>query len=204
MTRTKKTTKWLLPAALLLLLALVFTGVPAYAAEPEAGDGTTGTTEANVSFEAGELKIDSAPVLNFGSHAISHEEQAYAAEGAGANLQVSDLRGKGSGWNLYVALSGFRLEETDGPTLKAASIHFTSPTVTAVNGTVGAPPEAVAQVDLSSDSTETLMWQAASGRGMGVWNLGWNADDITLRVKPGTAEEGNSVATLTWSLQTTP
>ncbi|MDL2327845.1 WxL domain-containing protein [Ruminococcaceae bacterium OttesenSCG-928-A11] len=202
MTKTKRVTKWMLPAALLLLLALVFTSVPAHAAGAEEG-ASTDTTEANVSFEAGALKIDSAPVLNFGNHAISHEEQAYQAEGA-ANLQVSDLRGKGTGWDLYVALSGFKLAESDGPTLKAASIHFASPKVTAVNGTVGAPPAAKAEVSLSSDNTETLLWQAKTGEGMGVWSLGWEASNITLKVKPGTAEEGNSVATLTWSLQSTP
>lgn len=210
MTTTKnsrKNIKWLplliagLMAAGLMAGCLLFAGVPALAAEP---GPTTGETEASVSFTAGELKLDSVPALDFGIHGISHEEQVYSAVTAGPNVQVSDLRGKGTGWDLFASLSPFAEEEGGGPTLKAASISLTDPGVTPVNGTVGNAPVAEANVTLDSDSTETPLLRAGTDAGMGVWSLGWSPESIKLTVLPGTAQEGKSVATLTWSLQATP
>jgi len=200
MTKVKNQIRWLLPAAVLLILALVFASVPVYAAE---GDDTTDETEASVSFTAGELKLESVPMLNFGSHDISHEEQVLEAVNVSPNVQVSDLRGNGNGWDLVVSLTPFQLNG-GGQTLQAASIQFDSPVVSAVNGNVGTPPSAVSRITLTSDSTETPVMSAESGEGMGVWSLGWDNEDVKLTVKPGTAQEGTSVATLNWSLQTTP
>lgn len=207
MIKSKKKTFWLLPTVVLMLLAFMFTTIPVHAAgEDEDGSSTdtTGQTEASVSFTAGELKLESAPVLDFGSHPISNVEQTYAAESVSPNVQVSDLRGGGNGWELYVSLSPFALEGSGTTTLKAATIRFTSPTVSALNSTVGTPPSAAADVILTSDSTETPILTAEANEGMGVWGLVWSAANTTLTVKPGTAQEGKSVASLTWTLQNTP
>lgn len=204
MTRVRKPIRWLLPAVALLLFALVSTGVPVHAAEGGEDAATTGETEASVSFTAGKLKLDSVPVLDFGQHPISPEAQEYEAVSMAPNVQVSDLRGSGGGWDLLVSLSAFQMQEGGSATLKAASIHFTAPTVSAVNGTIGTPPSAVSDITLTSDDTETPVLTADSGEGMGLWGLGWNTSDVTLAVKPGTAQEGTSVAVLTWSLQSTP
>lgn len=201
MTKTNNTIKWLLPAVALLLSAILFAGMPAYAVE---ASNTTGETEATVSFTAGELKLETVPMLDFGGHDISNEQQEYAATSVSPDVKVSDLRGKGTGWNLFVSLSSFKLESDSSETLKAASIQFTSPSVDALNGTVGTKPAAGENLVLTSDNTETPVWTAASGQGMGVWGLGWAKENVKLNVKPGTAEEGKSVASLTWSLQTTP
>lgn len=161
-----------------------------------------GETEASVNFTAGELKLVSTPFIDFGDQDITSEEAEYAASSVTPVTQVSDLCGSGSGWDLNVALSPFTLDEGGGATLKAATI--TNPKVEAVNGNLGTPPSAKTDVVLDSDGTETPVWNAGTQAGMGVWNLNWNAADTKLTVKPGTAQEGRSVATLTWSLQTTP
>lgn len=204
MTKTKKTVQRLAVFATLLLMAFLFTALPVYAAGEEPNPDTTGETEASVQFTAGELKLLQVPVLNFGNHPIADTEQSYQAVSAGPNTQVSDLRGSGLGWNLVVSLSSFHLEEGGGPTLQAATIQITSPKVAAVNGNVGTPPAAVAQLTLTSDGTETPVLEAGNGTGMGVWELVWTPANTTLTVKPGTAQQGKSVATLNWSLQSTP
>lgn len=205
MTRVKQTFRWLVPTVALLVFALLFVGLPVHAAEgaPEE-DGSSSETEASVTFTAGELKLLAVPVLEFGSHPVSATEQQYQAVSVSPNVLVSDLRGNGGGWELMVSLSPFQLNGDGGLTLKAASIHIANPTVSAVNGNLGTPPIPIADITLTSDGTETPVLKAGTGEGMGVWALQWNAADTTLIVKPGTAQEGHSLATLNWSLHAAP
>lgn len=166
--------------------------------------GRTGSTEASISFTAGTLRLVSVPVLDFGTQNVSAAEETYEAVQVSSPVQVSDLRGNGKGWELLVSLSEFMQEDGVTPTLKAAGIEVSSPTVSAVNGNLGTPPAAPANLVLTSDDTQTQIWSADVNEGMGVWDLVWDAADTKLRVKPGTSQEGKSVATLTWTLQTTP
>lgn len=187
-------------AAILLMAAGT---IPAYA--EETGDnGRTGSTEASISFTAGTLRLASVPVLDFGSQNVSAEEETYRAANISSPIQVSDLRGSGKGWELLVSLSEFTLEDGVTPTLKAAGIEISAPTVMAVNGNIGTPPSTPVNLVLTSDNTETRIWTADVNEGMGVWDLVWHEDNTRLRVKPGTAQEGTSAATLTWTLQTAP
>lgn len=200
MTKTQKTFRWMRPMiALMLFASLFFATMPVFAA-----DDTTAETEASVEFTAGELKLISAPIIDFGSHDISNVEQTYEAASISTNVRISDLRGSGEGWDLMVSLSPFILEDLDEETLQASYISIASPDVKAVNGNAGAPPAAKDSVTLTSDSTETLVLEAGSDEGMGVWDLEFSTENTTLTVKPGTAKEGASTAVLTWSLQSTP
>ncbi|MDL2219891.1 WxL domain-containing protein [Ruminococcaceae bacterium OttesenSCG-928-O06] len=201
MTTWKRKSRWLAATLAVMALMLLFAAVPAYAAGQEAD---TGETEASVSFTAGQLRLESAPTLDFGAHAISHEAQEYPAVTTGDDVVVSDLRGNAEGWTLFASLSPFQLEEEGGDTLKAASIRFTLPRVNAENGTIGTAPGAEETITLPSDATETRIFTAQGGQGMGVWSLGWDAANIVLAVKPGTAQDGRSTAALTWSLQSAP
>ncbi|MDR2933177.1 MAG: WxL domain-containing protein [Oscillospiraceae bacterium] len=183
-----------------LVAAVILSGMPVNAAS----EIDQGQTQASITFTGGELKLNSVPVIDFGTHDISNELKEYAAESVTPVIQVGDLRGNGNGWDLVVTLSPFTLSDAGGPTLQAAAIKIANPVVSAVNGTIGAPPVAVTDVEITSDSTDTPVWKAAGGEGMGVWNLTWKADDTKLVVKPGTARQGTSTATLNWSLQSTP
>ncbi|MDL2214336.1 WxL domain-containing protein [Clostridia bacterium OttesenSCG-928-O13] len=204
MTKLKTITgKLILPLVLAFVAAVSLFALPVYAAESE---NDTAETEASVSFEAGELKLQTAPTLFFGDdHPISNKEETYTAQSVGDNVRISDLRGNGAGWNLRVSLSQFTLDGTDGTeTLHGATITTTAPTVKAVNNNLGTPPAQVTEVVLESDGVEAAVWNAPKGTGMGVWDLEWHAADTKLTVKPGTAQQGKSVASLNWSLQNTP
>lgn len=196
--------QWKRRVSLLLTLTIILLSCFAAAHAAEDAEADTGTTEASVEFSPGELKLNSVPVLDFGVHTISAEENTYPAESVSAPIQVSDLRGSGSGWKLVAALSPFALDGTGVPTLQAAAIHVTSQAVSAVNGNVGTPPTAVPNVVLQSNNDDTLILRANAGEGMGVWNLVWSPANVGLLVKAGTAQTGRSVATLHWSLQSAP
>lgn len=187
---------------IVLAMAALLFAVPARAASENEVDN--GQTQASVTFQGGELKLNSVPVLDFGTHAISPDQQELAADSVTPVTEVSDLRGNGKGWDLNVTLSPFTLSEGGAATLQGASINVTNPKVGAANGTVGTPPAAVSEVEIASDSTETPVLKAGDKAGMGVWNLTWYAADTKLNVNPGTAQVGKSVATLNWSLQSTP
>lgn len=203
MKRTKKYGHRYCTAVIATLLIAAAGAAPVYA-EEAGGNDRTGSTEASISFTAGTLKLVSVPVLDFGSRKVAATEETYEATEVSLPIQVSDLRGNGGGWELMVSLSEFMLEDGVTPTLKAAAIEISRPTVRAVNGNIGTPPQTPVNLVLTSDHTETQIWTADVGEGMGVWDLVWDEADTRLRVKPGTAEEGKSVATLTWTLQTAP
>lgn len=203
MLKTKKIGRVALPSLLALSIVLFAFSLPAHAAEID-GNGTTGDTEASVTFTPGEIRLISAPTLDFGSNIITDEEKSYPATSMGANARVSDLRGSGEGWDLVVALSKFHLDSNDEETLQGATITIVDPNVSAINGNIGAPPSQVTELVLTSDGVETPVWNAPTGTGMGVWDLEWQAANSTLTVKPGTVQNGKSVASMTWSLQSTP
>ena len=182
----------------LAVVAVVAMAAPAYAAEVDNSE-----TEASIVFSAGELKLNSVPVLDFGAHQISHLEENYPAISVDPVIEVSDLRGNGIGWELIVSLSPFEQETSGMPTLQAASIQVNNPAVNPANSTVGVAPTA-SEVILTSDDQSVRVWKAGMHEGMGVWHLKWNASDTILNVKTGTAQEGKSVASLNWSLQSAP
>lgn len=195
-----KTGRWpiCIAGALAIVLAM---GIPAYTATDT---DTEKYTQASVTFTAGELILKSAPVLDFGSHDITGSEQRVLAASVSPAIQVSDLRGSTGGWTLMATLSPFTMIDGGQETLKAASIQISKSTVSAVDGNIGTPPAATPNLELPSDGTETPVWVAGSGEGMGVWNLNWAAADTVLVIKPGTAQKGTSVATINWSLQSAP
>jgi hypothetical protein len=185
-------------------LALAIGGMMMLSVPALAAVADNSATKASIRFTAGELKLNSVPVLDFGTQNISHLEQNYPADSVAPVIEVSDLRGSGNGWELIVSLSPFNLEGSGTATLQAASIQLTNPVVTAANGTVGTPPTAIGNVVLTSDDQPVPVWKANLHEGMGVWNLQWNPADALLNVKPGTAQEGKSEASLNWSLQSAP
>ena len=191
-----------LPVLLAAVLAMFAFSIPAYAADETPGENGT-STEASVTFNPGELKLEKAPALDFGSHPVSDAAQEYAVETIGDPLRVSDLRGSGDGWKLMASLSNFKLAD-ETVTLQAAEIKTTGPSVITVGGNIGAPPAAFSEITLPSDNTQTPVWAAEKDEGMGVWELEWQKANTKLLVKPGTARTGKSVATITWSLQSTP
>ena len=193
-------TKMALAAMIFAITLLAFTLPLSAHAEPVADD----ETQAIVTFEAGSLTIGSAPILNFGTNNISSAVDTIEATTVSEPVQVSDLRGSGEGWNLNVSLSPFIHSDGTTETLQGASIQIDKSTVSGANETVGNTPTVPADLEITADNTETPVFIAETGHGMGVWEIEWEATDVDLIVYPGTAHIGTNTATLTWSLQTAP
>jgi len=187
-----------LAVVLIALFALFLTtALPVEAAEID-----TDSTTATVTFKAGALKILAVPELEFGEQDILGEEAAYTTTSI-TPVEISDLRGSNSGWNLVVSLSSFKSGEV--ASLQGAYIEIKSATVNAKNDTIStAPTVANSSIKLNANDTQTLLLGAETGAGSGVWQMEMLAANVSLKVAPGTAVVGQNAATLNWSLQTTP
>lgn len=188
--------KNLLATLFILLFTLLILTTPVLAAVAD-----TGSSTATVTFTAGNLTLDSAPNLDFGSHTITGGTQTYPAT-ANASVVVSDLRGDGAGWHLTAALSAFQLSSS--PTLGNATITLQNGTATPLNGTIGTGPNVPASVVLTSDNVAQRIATAAASTGMGTWGIDYTASNVILTVLNGTAEVGTSTATLSWVLEDAP
>lgn len=194
---TQKNTKFLSLSLMVALSALLLHPTTSYAADK------TANTQATVTFTAGELKLTSAPVLNFDSHNISGVTEKYAVVGDENKVQVSDLRGSGVGWRLTAKLSVFHHDAEDGPeTLQGAYITVTDPEVASDNTIANAPTVGTVTLTSGSDSVDII--KADSTQGMGAWNSFWTSTNTKLTVLAGTAKSGTSYATIDWNLQVAP
>lgn len=200
MKHSKKQISAMLAAAILSMAAATTVSAASRVGDDDLG----GKSNATVEFTGGTIKLDKVPELDFGSHGIAAEAEAYAADSVSDIIQVSDLRGTGEGWDLMVSLSNFHHASDNAVTLKGAKIQISNPVVKALNGTTAEAPAVDSEITLSSGNVETLLLKAGDNEGMGVWGLEWKAAETKLLVNPGTARTGKSIATLTWSLQTTP
>lgn len=185
------------------LIASLFT-MPVFA---EVADDDS--TEANVSFKSGALTLEKVPQLQFGDHSVPAELAQYPAINENiVPVEVSDLRGTNVGWTVNVALSPFRLSTgtpEEGPyTLAGASVEVTNADVQPVNNTVGTKPQAPQPITIQSDSQEVRVLTANNGTGSGVWESIWTPGSTVLTVLPGTAQIGNHMADMVWTLVNAP
>ncbi|MDR2610465.1 MAG: WxL domain-containing protein [Clostridiales Family XIII bacterium] len=164
---------------------------------------TSKSTHATVEFEAGDLSLEKAPAFDFGKHKISHVREDYAASNVKEALEVFDLRGGNSGWNVTAALSKFQISSKDS--LSGSFVTFNNLAIDPENGTIGpAPAQTGSATEIPSDGTAVKILSAAAGAGNGAWKATAAADKTKLTVFPGTASVGTHQATISWSLQDAP
>ena len=187
--------------ALLLGTLTIATPQNAYAALEQ---GST----AQVEFKAGELSLVKVAEFDFGAQDIASGTNHYNATSVGDDIQVSDLRGNGKGWDLNVSLSELT-NTTNGKPLAGAYVTLSGTKIAGVDDTdesvVTAPTSpSTASLQINSDGEETLIFTADTNAGLGVWGITTELTDATLTVLPGTAYVGDYEADLTWTLQSTP
>ena len=165
---------------------------------------TIGST-AEVEFNGGSLSLVQVATFDFGLQNISSSAADYTATDVDDDIQVSDLRGNGKGWDLNVSLSGF-VNTDNGKELNGAYVTLSGTEIAGVNGTIGTAPTSTSTgtLKIDSDSSELPIFVADEDAGMGVWGITTELTDATLTVLAGTAYAGAYEANLTWTLQTTP
>jgi hypothetical protein len=165
---------------------------------------TKGST-AKVEFDGGELSLAQVTTFDFGTQDISSSTADHTATSVDNDIQVSDLRGNGKGWDLNVSLSDF-VHATNSKKLNGAYVTLSGTQVAGVNGTIGTAPTSTSteSLKIDADGSELPIFVAATDAGMGVWGITTELTDATLTVLTGTAYAGAYEANLTWTLQTTP
>ncbi|MEI5988690.1 WxL domain-containing protein [Enterococcus crotali] len=168
----------------------------------------------------GPLSVDFAPHVIFGPQDASQKNTIYYAkltkilrsgnlqEEVGNFLQLTDNRGKNSGWRLTVKQNGQLRNGTH--TLKGAQLSLNNLTLFSPNN--GDKPIASKSVRLDPESGEpTEVSHSTEKSGKGTWLIMFGKDKeeskTSIQVSvPGTSEkkQGNYTTSLTWELSDTP
>ena len=168
--------------------------------------------------QEGPLSIDNVIVFAFQDMKLSGSTQRIPLKATTAqNVQVTDSRGTGAGWNLQVQQSELT-DETDPTnikTLKGAYIEFANPRIEAGADNASADLTPVANTDtLFSNNTDFMrLMNAETGMGMGTWLEFFDNDEpgedgiaengIKL-VVPSGSMVGDYEGTVTWRLSDGP
>lgn len=157
----------------------------------------------------GSLVLNYASTIAFGPQTIISTEQVYHALTLKPFVQVTDVRGTGTGWELRATLGVFTQVDK---TLPGAFLTLTGGE--AVSATVGvAAPTPAQNIILQADGeTDELIFSAARDTGMGTWLCRWypspqgagKNDNVTLTIPASVAQLGSYTSTVTWSLINAP
>ncbi|AYM03907.1 WxL domain-containing protein [Levilactobacillus yiduensis] len=208
----KKTLGFVAVAAALTGLGLASTTT----ANADSTDPTT--TNATVNLTAGtgtdgSVTLVSAPSISFKDSTLNGSAATAAATLTG-NLIVNNAGGA-DGWGVTVSASP--MKATNATTNKVSTLKggaytlsfapsaIKSTTDTSADDTNKStvPSSTDAKIDTGDDTTGsgTTILTAAAGDGVGTWNGGVKASDLTV---PASAIEGSYTSTLTWALNNAP
>ncbi|MCL1879025.1 MAG: WxL domain-containing protein [Actinomycetia bacterium] len=198
-TTKKKALLAVVPAVASALLMLALSPAQVFA-----DDDPQMNTEATVVFTAGDITMESAPNMDFGSQVLSNQAEDYDLTASGAPLQVSDLRGTAAGWKVTAALGAFRLNGIGDQTLTGSCITIGDMNISAANDTIGvAPLFSDDPVVLYSGGASEELLNAEEDSGAGVWNAALDTTKTQLTVYPG-AVLGTHKAEMIWTLEAVP
>lgn len=173
--------------------------------EPEGPNEPSGETG-----QKGPLSIDNVIVFAFNDMKLSGKTQNIPLKSTKEqNVQVTDSRGTGAGWNLQIKQSELVNTEDTTKTLKGAYIKFANADVLAGQNNV-TPTAAPVGVDYSQDASNkgdfTSIMTAESGKGLGTWldyyrNTPTNGIEL---VVPSGNYAGDYAGSVTWRLSDGP
>ncbi|MDZ5759995.1 WxL domain-containing protein [Carnobacterium maltaromaticum] len=156
----------------------------------------------------GTLTINYVSNIKFGQQKISGKDITYNALNADPDVQVTDLRGTGAGWNLSAKTNGFA--SADGKkVLKSAELSFKNGEVKAGSKNNVSLVPVASNMIFNNNSIQTVM-NAKKDAGKGTWLNVWSGKDqsndkVQLKVLAGTAEANTAyTSTITWELADAP
>lgn len=172
--------------------------------ETEPGS-TTATNDVDFTLEGGELSLANSEVVSFGTIKLSEQPKSYSTSFTD-HFTVKDLTGNQLGYRVDVSATPF----TDGKNILPKGTLSLKP-VSAIEkvgtGTSTAPVSSLSSNQIIDNGKVTLV-SAATGTGMGVYNLTFPDNALSIAVDPTTAKiDGASStyqSTITWDLIQAP
>lgn len=159
---------------------------------------------------SGPLTLNYVSPLTFGQQRISYSLPEYNSSTPRPFIQVSDLRGTGSGWRVEAMATEFTNTDLE-PSLLGATITLTNATVISPLADMTAPT-AVDTVELPTDGVTILPVVLADPEsGLGTWLTRWYTDpaaventSVTLTVPPSSVSTGQHIGNINWILVDAP
>lgn len=160
--------------------------------EPTVPPGVTGNE--------GVLTLDNIAPLHFSAHKLEGKEQVYSSVVENSNIQVTDVRGEETGWNVQVSQTPFKDMADETKVLKGAKLTLPAGVVKSDKGNVSLAPT-VQSVEVNADLA--VVMNATAGTGAGTWRTVFDKDEIKLTVPAGN-KKGEYMSTVTWTLMDAP
>lgn len=161
----------------------------------------TKSNDVDITVQAGEFSLSTSDIDSFSDITLEAEPQTYSTSFASA-FTTKDLRGSQAGWRLDVSASPFATADHQLP-LGSISLDTISKIERVGEGT-GAPPTISMAHRIVIDEGAVEVAKADVGTGMGVFNITFPDDALSLVVDATTAKTGTYKSTLTWDLVTAP
>jgi len=158
-------------------------------------------TPIEIKLTSGGLSLGTIPNLSFEGEI---GEGVYSLEdNSNLNVQVSDFRGNGAGWQLQVAMSELTYDDNGTPrTLEGAELIFLGSGVPiGTDNYASESPAGVSNVEIVPGGAARPVMTAANNSGMGTWGQEFN--DVTLKV-PNDSFIGDYTGILTWTFGDAP
>lgn len=188
---------------------LMTLGVVALFAMPIAGQAASitsgGNTTATVSLDpddSGDIELLTAPVIDFGTATTSASSMTLKATSIDDPITVKNP-GKSSGWNVTVNSDGFKTSDGE-TTLTDAVLNLDGGDPTPTEATnVSTAPTAPSKAAVDGSGTDSNVFTAAEGAGIGEWTDVFSTSNVTLDIPAGVSW-GAYTTNLTWTLTNAP
>lgn len=187
--------------SLFIMSALLFTGLSQVTS---AQTQDTDTSEASITFSAGDLSLEEVNNLQFGTHEIGEAPgNSYTATNA-QSATITDYRGLADGnWSLNASVSNFT-NENNSTTLLGFDLQFNGGTAsTAARSLLTGPVVSNPNLQFVEEENGTVNFLSATdGNGRGIWTGNWA--EVVLTIPEGSQTVGEHTATISWVLLDAP
>lgn len=171
--------------------------------EPIKGNSTSNDVDMNL--KGGELSLKNANVISFGSVRLSDQPKTVSTSFTN-HFTVKDITGNQAGYRVDVSATPFRSGENTLPKGSLSLKPVTS--IERVGVGTGSFPESSLSANQIIDNGKVTLVSASEGTGMGVFNLTFPEDALSITVDPTTAKIDGAASvyesTITWDLIQAP
>lgn len=186
-------------------IATLLVGVLSLSFSTGAFAATETKKDVNVQIQGGEFSLATSDIATFGNVTLKDQPVTYNTS-FNNKFTVKDLRGTQAGWRLDVSATPF----TDGKnTLPKGSLSLTPlSSINRVGVGQGAVPVKTTTSNKVIDDGAVTYAKANAGGGMGVFDMSFPQDALSVVIDPTTAKlidtSANYKSTLTWNLVQAP